>query len=117
MLHVCVDVTFVPSGRLMVSGRMAERRFLHDVPSMMKIEVAPVSAITCDAAMAIPLRYCGFSLPNDCRAVAAIVVPVVACPLSTFDKSCVRFDVMIVLSLSSTSVVVLIICVGSKVLA
>ncbi len=89
MLHVCVDFTFVPSGRLMVSGRMAGRRFLHGVPSMMKIEVTPVSAIACDAAMAIALRYCKFSVPNNCRAVAAIVVPVVACPLSTFDKSCV----------------------------
>ncbi len=117
MSHLCVDFTFVPSDILMVSGRMAGRRFLQGVPSMMKIEVATVSAIACDAAMAILLRYCGFGVSNNCRAVAAIVVPVVACPLSTFDKSCVRFDVTIVLSSLSTSVVTLIICVGSKVLA
>ena len=65
MSHVCVDFTFVPSSRLMVSGRMASRRFSHGVPSMMNIEVAPVSAISCDAAMAIALRYCGFSAPNS----------------------------------------------------
>jgi hypothetical protein len=117
MSHVCVDFTFVPSGRLMVSGRLAGRMFLHRVPSMMKIEVAPVSAIACDAAMAIALRYCGFGAPNNCCAVAAIVVPVVTCPLSTFDKSCVRFDVTIVLSSLFTSGVALIIWVGYGVLA
>jgi hypothetical protein len=63
------------------------------------------------------LRYCRFGAPNNCRAVAAIVVPVVACPLSTFDKSCVQFDVTIVLSSLSTSIVALIIWVGYGVLA
>ena len=117
MLHVCVDFTLVPYGRLMVSGRMAGCRFLHDVPSMMKIEVAPVNSIACNAAMVIAFRYCGFGAPNNCCAVAAIVVPVVACTLSKFDKSCVRFNVTIVLSSSSTSAAALIIWVGSKVLA
>ena len=98
MSHVCVNFVFVPSGRLIVSGRTAGRRFLHGVPSMMKIEVAPVSAIACDAAMAIALRYCGFGAPNNCLAVAAIVVHVLACPFFTCDKSCTRFDVTIVLS-------------------
>jgi hypothetical protein len=89
MSHVCVNFTFVPSGRLMVSGRMAGRMFLHGVPSMMKIEVAPISAIACYVAMAIALRYCGFGAPNNCCAVAAIVVPLVTWSLSTFDKYCV----------------------------
>jgi hypothetical protein len=84
---------------------------------MIKIEVAPVSAIACDAAMAIPLRYCGFGAPNNCCAVAAIVVLLVTCPLSTFGQSCVQFDVMIVLSSLFTSVVALIIWVGYGVLA
>ncbi len=74
MSQVCVDFTFVPSSRLMVSGQMAGPKFLHSVPPMMKIEVAPVSAIACDAAMAIALRYCGFGAPNNCCAVVAIVV-------------------------------------------
>ncbi len=117
MSHVCVNFTSVPSGRLMVSGRMAGRMFLHGVPSMMKIEVTPVSAVACNAAMAIVLRYCGFGLPNNCCAVAAIVVPLVTCSLSTFDKSCIQFDVTIVLSSLFTSVVALIIWVGYGVLA
>jgi hypothetical protein len=54
---------------------------------MMKIEVAPVSAIACDAAMAIPLRYFGFGAPNNCRAVAAIVVLALACTFLTLGKS------------------------------
>ena len=45
MSQVCVDFTFVPSGRLIVIGFIAGHRFLHGVPSMMNIKVAPVSAI------------------------------------------------------------------------
>jgi hypothetical protein len=67
--------------------------------------------------MAIVLRYCGSGVPNNCCAVAAIVVPLVTCPLGMFDKSCVQFDVTIVLSSSFTSVVALIIWVGYGVLA
>ena len=89
MSHVCVDFTFVLSGRLIVSGRIANWRFLHGVPSMMKIDNAPVSAIACDAEMVIAFRYCWFGAPNNCRAVAVIVIPVGACPLSTVDESCV----------------------------
>ena len=117
MSHVCVDITFVPSGRLMVSGCTARRKFLHGVPSMMKIEVAPVSAIACNAAMAIALRYCGFGAPNNCLAVAAIVVLALTRPFLTFDESCVQFDVTIVMSSLSTSAVALIVWVGSEVLA
>ena len=86
---------------------------------MMKIKGSPVSAIACDAAIAIALRYCGFGAPNNCCDVAAIDVPLVSvsCPLSTVDKSYVRFDVTIVLSSSSTSAVALMIWVGSEVLA
>ena len=114
MPHVCVDFTFVPSGRLIVSGRIAGWRFLHGVPSMMKIGVAHVSAITCDAAMAIALIYCGFGAPNSSRAVAAIDFLVVSFPLRTFGASCVRFKVMIVLSLPSLVAVTLMIWGGPK---
>ena len=84
---------------------------------MMKIEVAPVSDIVCDAAMAIALRYCGFGAPNNCLAVAAIVVLALACIFLTLNKSCVQFDVTIVFSSSSTTAVALMIWVGSEVLA
>ena len=100
-----------------MSGRTARRRFLLGVPSMMKIKVAPVSAISCNAAMAIALRYCGFGTPNNCLAVAAIVVLVVDCPLCTCNTSCAQFDVTIVMSSLSTSSLALIVWVGSEVLA
>ena len=114
MLHVCVDFTFVPSGRLIVSGRIAGWRFSHGVPSVMRIDIAPVLAIACDAAMAITLRYCGFGAPNSSRAVAAIDVLVVAIPLSPYGTSCDRFDVTIVLSSSSIFAATFIIWVGSE---
>ncbi len=84
MSHVCVDFTFVQSGRLIVSGRIAGWRFSQGVPSMMNIEVAPVSAIASDVAMVNALRYCGFGAPNRSLAVAAIDLLMVACTLCTF---------------------------------
>ena len=117
MSHVCVDFTFVLSGRLIVSGRTAGWRFLHGVPSMMNIKVAPVSAIASDAAMAIALRYCGFSAPNISLAVAAIDLLVVACTLRMVGVSCAQFDATIVLSSLSITAATFIIWVGSKVLA
>ena len=107
----------MPSSRLIVSGRTARRRFLHGVPSTMKIDVAPVSAIACDAVIAIAFRYCGFGAPNISLAVAAIDLLVVAFPLCTFGTSCVRFNVMIVLSSSSISAVAFMVWVGFEVLA
>jgi hypothetical protein len=61
----------------------------------MKIEVAPVSAIACNAAMAIALRYCVLGVPNGSLAVAAIDLLLVACTLHTFGTSCIQFHVMI----------------------
>ena len=84
---------------------------------MMKIDIAPLSAIACDAAMVIELRYCGFGAPNSSRAVAAIDLLVVAFPLCKFSTSCVQFDVMIVLSSLSVFAVAFMIWVGFKVLA
>ena len=43
-----VDLIFVPSGRLMVSGFVPIRLFSTGLPSMMKMAVAPVSMIACD---------------------------------------------------------------------
>jgi hypothetical protein len=45
MSHVCVDTTFLPSGRLIVMGCAVGCIFSIGVPSITKIEVAPVSAI------------------------------------------------------------------------
>ena len=76
-----------------------------------------MSAIACNAAMAIALRYCEFGAPNISLAVAAIDLLVVAFPLCTFGTSCVQFDVMIFLSSSSIFAVAFMIWVGSEELA
>ena len=51
MSHVCVDITFLPSGRLIVIGFNVGRIFSMGVPAMTKIDVAPVSAIVCDISI------------------------------------------------------------------
>jgi hypothetical protein len=71
MSHVCAVLTLLPSGIFMVSGWIAGWRFKTGMPSITKIEVAPVSAIPCDVAIHIALRYCGKGAQNRCRAAAA----------------------------------------------
>ena len=44
-LQTCNDLTFFPSGRLMVRGVVAIHLFMTLTPSIIKIDVAPVSAI------------------------------------------------------------------------
>ena len=53
MSQMCVDVILLPSGKLIVMGLLDFWRFLTGVPFMMKIEVAPVSAIACVVANVI----------------------------------------------------------------
>jgi hypothetical protein len=109
MLHVCVDLTLLPSGKFMISGWIAGRRFWTGVPSNTKIEVAPMSAIACNVAIVIALRYCGKGSPNRCHAAAAKF-----CLTFFFAKvvgiaSDVQFEVTIVLLSSTTLIVTLII--------
>ncbi len=51
ILHVCVDLTLLPSGRLIVIGLIVGFIFSMGVPSITKIDVAPVSMIACDTSM------------------------------------------------------------------
>ena len=51
MSHVCVDITLLSSGRLIVIGLMVGFIFSMGVPSITKIDVAPVSMIACDTSM------------------------------------------------------------------
>jgi hypothetical protein len=46
MLHTCVNMTLFLLGKLIVSGRVAMHLFSTSTPSMMKIDVAPVLAIS-----------------------------------------------------------------------
>ena len=71
MSHMCVDFTLLPSGKLIVSGCDEGRKLLTGVPSMIKMDVAPVSAIAWSVIIVIALRYCRLGEPNTCRAMAA----------------------------------------------
>ena len=57
MSQMCVNVTLLPSGKLIVIGLSALRRFLMGVPFIMKIDVAPVSAIAFDLAIVIACAH------------------------------------------------------------
>ena len=57
MSHICVDLTLLPSGRLMVSRVVAGHKFSTGVPSLMNMDVPPVSAIASVVATVIALRY------------------------------------------------------------
>ena len=73
MSQTCVDNTFLLSGKLVVSGFSAIRLLSISTPSMMKMEVAPVSAMAWVVVIVIALRYCGMGLPNNMCAIMAIV--------------------------------------------
>ena len=74
MSHTCDDLTFLPSGKLIVRGLSAVRLLTTSMPSMTKIEVAPVSAMACVVAIVNALRYSLVGFPRTLRAVAAIDV-------------------------------------------
>jgi hypothetical protein len=46
MSQMCVDITLFPSGKLIVRGFQATHLFATSAPSMIKIDIAPVSAIS-----------------------------------------------------------------------
>jgi hypothetical protein len=64
--HTCVDLIFLPSSKLIVRGDTTIRLLSMVAPSMMKMEVAPVSAIAWLAAIVRALRNCGIGLPKRC---------------------------------------------------
>jgi hypothetical protein len=70
--HTCVDWIFLPSGKLIVRGDIAICLLSTAAPSMMKMEVAPVSAIAWLAAIVRALRNCGIGSPQSALTVAAI---------------------------------------------
>ena len=56
--HMCVDCTFVPSGRLMDVDFVARRLFCTLVPFMTNTDVAPVSAIAWAGSMDFAVALC-----------------------------------------------------------
>ncbi len=108
MSHVCVDLTLLPSGKFMVSGWIAGQRFWTGVPSITKIEVAPVSAIACNIAILIALRFCGKGAPNRSHAAGARFC------LTFFFAKIVGIASDVQFEVTTTFIVTLIIWVGSK---
>jgi hypothetical protein len=98
MSHRCVDLTWLPSGKLIVNCFFAGQMFLMGVPSIMNIDVAPVSAIACNVAIVLALRYWGVGAQNRCRAVAANDGQESGCACITWCRRAVgeQFDVLIV---------------------
>ena len=72
MSHSCVDFTFVPSGKFIVSGLLIFCFLFTGAPSIMNTFVAHVSAITCDKSIVIAFRHWWVGVPNMLLAVAAI---------------------------------------------
>ncbi len=71
MLHRCVDFTWLPLGKPVVSCLVAGRKFLTGVPSILNMDVAPISAIASFVAIVIALRYWGVGSLNKYLAVPA----------------------------------------------
>jgi hypothetical protein len=70
--HTCMDWIFLLSGKLIVRGDTTIRLLSTAAPSMMKMDVAPMSAIAWLAAIVRALRNCGIGLPKSALAIAAI---------------------------------------------
>ncbi len=81
---------------------------------LQKNEVAPVSAIPCDVAIVIALRYCGKGAPSRCCAAAARFCLTIIFAKVVGEELVVQFEVTIILSSSTTFIVTLMIWVGSK---
>ena len=55
MLHMCMECTLLPLGRLMVRGSSAGRMLDMGVPTITKMDVAPMLAMACVSANASTL--------------------------------------------------------------
>jgi hypothetical protein len=110
MSHTCVDLIFLPSGRLTVSGFVANHLFSTSTLSITKMDVAPVSATARFVAMVIMSRYCGFRLPYKILANAAKDV---GCGGSFWLLLVAKFEVTTVALSSSVTMTMLITSVGS----
>jgi hypothetical protein len=57
MSHTCVDFIFLPSGMLMHKGLLVRRLFTTSAPSIMNMDVAPVSAMAWVGVVVITFKY------------------------------------------------------------
>jgi hypothetical protein len=110
MSHTCVDLIFLPSGRLTVSGYVANPLFSTSTPSITKMDIAPISTTSRFIAIVVALRYCGFGLLYKIFANAANDV---SCDCSFWLLLVAKFDVTIVTLSSSVALITLMTSVGS----
>ncbi len=95
-------------------GFVACLLFTTSTPSIIKIDVAPVSAIACVVAIAIALRYSDVGVPKILRAAAASDVGLASETCGGWEQGDVQLDVWTVASSSSMTFNEQF-CVGSKV--
>jgi hypothetical protein len=95
MSHTCVDHIVLPSGKFIVRADKAIRLLSTSAPSIMKIDVAPVSVMAWFVAIVSTFEYCGMGLPNKACAIATIEV--------CAGKYFIQLEVMIVAVSSSTN--------------
>jgi hypothetical protein len=71
-LHTCVNCICFLSGKFIVRGKVVMLLLLMLGPSMIKMKVAPVSAIAWFVVIVSAFKYCGMEVLNNAQAVAAI---------------------------------------------
>jgi hypothetical protein len=113
MLHTCVHCTLRPSRRLIVNGLDETRLLATPMPSMTKMDAAPVSAIACDVAIVMAFKaLCEVGM-NNAQAAMAHAHGVCVCTRTLLKEE--QFDVITVVSLLHLPVVrVKVVLVGSR---
>jgi hypothetical protein len=71
MLQTCVDIICCPSGMLIFKGFDTGSLLITAMPSMMKMEVAPMSAIAWVDVIVIPFRYSFVGVPHNAHLAVA----------------------------------------------
>jgi hypothetical protein len=98
MLHMCVDRTLHLSGILIINGFQASHLLTASMPTIINIDVTPVSAIAGLVAIVIAFKDACNRCPNIDQAVAAI-----DCMLACVELQ-LQFEVATVTSLLSMTV-------------
>jgi hypothetical protein len=73
MLHTCVDLICFPSGKFIIRGDVAGRLLSTSAPSIIQMEVAPVSAIAWLVAIVSALRCCGMGVQTMRRPLTPLI--------------------------------------------
>jgi hypothetical protein len=112
MLHMCVDFTLRPSGRLIINGLDATCLFATLMPSMTNMDVAPMSSI-CNVAIVMAFKASCEVGPNNTRAAMAHAHSLCVCTWMLLKEE--QVDMITVVSLLHLPVArVKVVLVGSR---